>query len=398
MNFFIFTVTDSKKTWYFKYNTITEEWSSSSDKWTKSMNGIINEQDGFGYCNREIGLEMFKHTLYDGIFWNIPEEDTPYIKFIATHNGVLVLGESAKNYTALEQAAKMKRSDLFVAAVQWASDCNNTEYDSSLPEVFGVTGKQLKLIPFISKDNIYLAQSLAPNVKGIMEISKLPVETKLKLSATCNYIMVSDITAKYIENGQDPAPFFKAVLKYPENEQSRLLSELRDFNTYLSFIRNEFPSFEIQLPEFPKPSQIREVHDRVHRIWHDLKEAQKNRTKEQENAIIAKQKKTDSRMEYTDGVYSLILPKDGDDIRSEGTTLCHCVGGYTDIVANGTTHILFLRKNEDMDKRLFTMEVRDNKIRQFYGYHDSYNKDESIKKFVETYAQRMKYEINCNIG
>lgn len=396
LNLFVFTVTGSMKTWYFRYNTITEEWSSSSNKWTKAVKGIVNEKENSGYCNRKIGLEMFKNTLYDGIFWNIPEEDTPYIEFIAKHNGVLVLGERAKKYTAIEQAAKMKRSDLFVAAVEWANH-GNTEYDASLPEAFGVTGKQLKLIPLISRENIYPAQTLASNVKSIMEISELPVETKIKLSTTCYYYNVSSVIAKYKEHDQDPAPFFKAVLKYPENEQSRLLAELQDYHNLLSNIRYDYPNIELHFPELLKPSQVREMHDRVRRLLHDLKEAERNRTTEQENALIAEQKKTDSRMEYTDGVYSLILPKDGDDIRSEGSTLCHCVGGYTSRVASGTTHILFLRKNEDMDKRFFTMEVRDNKIQQFYGYHDSFNKDKEIKNFVEEYAQKMQYEIQCCI-
>jgi hypothetical protein len=291
----------------------------------------------------------------------------------------------------------MKRSDLFVAAVEWASNFYNTEYDTSLPEIFGITGKQLKLIPLISKDNLYRAQTLVSNNKDLIDTPELSVETKLKLSANCNCYSVQAIISAYKANNQDPAPFFKAVLKYPESEQNRILSEFNDYRTYLENIREQFPNVELHFPELPKPSQLREMHDRVHSLWKNLKDAEKNRTTEQENSIIAKQKKTDSRMEYTDGIYSLILPKDGDDIRSEGSTLCHCVGGYTSRVANGSTHILFLRKNEDIDKRFFTMEVRDNKIQQFYGYHDSFNKDKEIKNFVEEYAQKMQYEIQCCI-
>jgi hypothetical protein len=388
-------VIGSKKIWYFRYNNVTEKWSSASDKRTKSIIAGVGGDENI--CNREFKPDIFHDTMYDGVLCNMSDEESSYIEKAAKYYGIINIANYSRKFVSVEQAAKLGRGDLLYMAIEhaWRNIYLEDEYIKSLPEIFGITGKQLKLIPKISSEKLYgITYS---NICNILTISQLPIETKLGLSG-CSSDRVTAAVQKFVDDDVNPLPFFRAVLKYPMQKQEQMLMEFLDYRGMLSNLRTNYANVENHFPDFPKPSQIKEMHDRINQLMVALRKKKEKETWEQENKLIAIQKETDAEMEYSDGTYSLILPKDGDDIRSEGVTLCHCVGGYTDIVANGTTHILFLRKNEDMDKRLFTMEVRNNKIRQLYGYHDSYNKDESIKKFVETYAQRMKYEINCNIG
>ena len=56
-----------------------------------------------------------------------------------------------------------------------------------------------------------------------------------------------------------------------------------------------------------------------------------------------------------------------DDIVNEGRYLHHCVGSYVNTVIKGATKILFFRNNDNIDKPLITLEVRDGVLRQYKG-------------------------------
>jgi hypothetical protein len=56
------------------------------------------------------------------------------------------------------------------------------------------------------------------------------------------------------------------------------------------------------------------------------------------------------------------------EIIDEGKRLRHCVGGYTQRHADGQTSIFMIRKVADPDTPYFTMELKDGKITQTYGY------------------------------
>ena len=93
----------------------------------------------------------------------------------------------------------------------------------------------------------------------------------------------------------------------------------------------------------------------------------------------------------------LKFPMNAEEIRNEGTELCHCVGSYCGAVAKGGTTILFLRKVSDLESPLMTMEVRDGTICQFFAKHDAFNTDPKIAKFVENFAKEKGFEIGCTI-
>ena len=72
-------------------------------------------------------------------------------------------------------------------------------------------------------------------------------------------------------------------------------------------------------------------------------------------------------LEYKGTYYSVINPKTTDDIVNEGRYLHHCVGSYVNTVIKGATKILFFRNNDNIDKPLITLEVRDGVLRQYKG-------------------------------
>ena len=51
----------------------------------------------------------------------------------------------------------------------------------------------------------------------------------------------------------------------------------------------------------------------------------------------------------------------------EGASLNHCVASYVDGMVNEEYAILFLRKKEDLEKSLVTLQVRDGRVVQARG-------------------------------
>lgn len=98
-------------------------------------------------------------------------------------------------------------------------------------------------------------------------------------------------------------------------------------------------------------------------------------------------------LEWSDGVYAIVMPQSQGDIIAEGARLSHCVGGYCKRMADGEDFILFLRKADSPDTSFYTVELRPNvekfSLVQCRGFE---NKDESkevrqaVDEFLDRYA------------
>lgn len=80
------------------------------------------------------------------------------------------------------------------------------------------------------------------------------------------------------------------------------------------------------------------------------------------------------RYGYRGEVYSILVPWGADDIVKEGAAQHNCVGGYAKRHIEGTTTILFLRRNEDISKSFGTLEIKTDSKGKAY--------------FVQAYAER----------
>ena len=84
--------------------------------------------------------------------------------------------------------------------------------------------------------------------------------------------------------------------------------------------------------------------------------------KEFSEKLFIKRINLDYECDYKD--YVFIYPKCVQDIRDEAVNQNNCVASYVDAVIEGKCHILFLRKKDNRDKSLVTIEVRNNMIVQ----------------------------------
>lgn len=91
--------------------------------------------------------------------------------------------------------------------------------------------------------------------------------------------------------------------------------------------------------------------------------------------------------EYTNGVWSIIVPKSASEIVEEGKALSHCVAGYADRHINGKLTILFMRKNDDLSKSVYTIEMHGNQMMQVQGYHDRTPLTADAKDFFDKWLK-----------
>lgn len=97
--------------------------------------------------------------------------------------------------------------------------------------------------------------------------------------------------------------------------------------------------------------------------------------------------------EFESGDLFLRQPNSLDEIIAEGKALCHCVGGYCERHAKGSTNIFFIRKKADPDTPYYTIEVgTDYDIIQCRGYRNdrAAPKGEEIKAFEKEYKKYLE--------
>jgi len=154
------------------------------------------------------------------------------------------------------------------------------------------------------------------------------------------------------------------------------------------------------------PNNFKKVHDRVAKEYQALKDkkaaAEKRRiekeakkrmeqTKKAMEEILAKSEGVDAFSIKGKGLV-LVIPRNGEEIKAEGSALHHCVGTYVDKIARGETSIFFIRKTETPEKPYYTMEWRDNKVQQCRGFKQC-NMTPEVKAFTEVFAKKMKESI-----
>lgn len=88
-------------------------------------------------------------------------------------------------------------------------------------------------------------------------------------------------------------------------------------------------------------------------------------------------------LEYKGTYYSVVNPKTTDDIVNEGRYLHHCVGSYVNTVIKGATKILFFRNNDNIDRPLITLEVRDGVLRQYKGRQNRRPTDTEMNEIMK---------------
>lgn len=91
--------------------------------------------------------------------------------------------------------------------------------------------------------------------------------------------------------------------------------------------------------------------------------------------------------EWVDGDYFIEVPISADDIVDEGQQQHNCVGGYVHTFASGGTDLYFMRRVENPDRSVVTVEVRNGEVRQAYAAHNQ-NMSDDQRRWLSSWCDR----------
>lgn len=194
-----------------------------------------------------------------------------------------------------------------------------------------------------------------------------------------------------------------SYMRYKERKDSRIERKQNMAKDWLEYLKwCEELKYDTDNMFIYMPQNFKDVHDRTaqeYQALQDKKAAEKKRRREAEvkRALRETQKALAEILEQNDGTDAfsikgkgliVMVPKNGDEIRAEGSYLHHCVGGYVERVAKGETSIFFVRKADSPDVPYFTLEWKNNDIVQCRGLHNCGMPPE-VKAFTQAFKKKM---------
>lgn len=149
---------------------------------------------------------------------------------------------------------------------------------------------------------------------------------------------------------------------------------------YLHICRRQAYDMKDKSVLFPKNCAA--AHDREAERIQKINDAQKNKAFGMAYAGFAR------KAVLSNEELQIVCPKRANDLVDEGKALHHCVGSYIDKVADGRCLIVLVRRVEEPKKPYVTVEVRDGKIAQIHGDHNS-KPTEEVQKFIDLWSRKV---------
>lgn len=113
---------------------------------------------------------------------------------------------------------------------------------------------------------------------------------------------------------------------------------------------------------FSEAAEITEMHNIAVELFNTI------RNKYLKDEFIKVSKRWE-KYKFKNKRFSIVIPNEPEDLAKEGLELRHCVKGYIEKVIKKHTNIVFIRKNDELDKSFFTVEIsNDNTIEQVHGF------------------------------
>lgn len=148
--------------------------------------------------------------------------------------------------------------------------------------------------------------------------------------------------------------------------ETKLAQGIGNATTACSLLRDYVRMCKEMNAEFEKyPKSLKKEHDIATMNYNATRNQRDN-----ENFAKVVEEEEYKNLEMNDKKFSIVAPKNSEDIVNEGKMLSHCVASYVSEVRNKKCKILFLRSTDNIEKSLVTIEVRNNSIKQARRYEN----------------------------
>ena len=203
------------------------------------------------------------------------------------------------------------------------------------------------------------------------------------------------IALKYVSLAKLKKYFTKQEIWPDKNDDWRVSRNKRECRTeyydYLAMRDEQGYDMTNDIILFPKDLKRRHDEMVLEREKHEQDKRQKE-VLEKYPKIKTRYRKLSEKYSAAAGGYIIRPAKDAAEIVAEGRALHHCVGGdnYLSGHNKGNSFILFLRPAQKKDIPFITVEIRGEKIIQWYGAYDKKPDQKLFDAWLKKYTEELK--------
>lgn len=361
---------------FYDHNTFGRGWHPTNYIYTTTQNYTpIRYYEWTWLYPHNIQTELKKtHYEHSGIVEYIKENpDCNILSYIQIFN----------KFPFIEKFVKEGMSNCITELISSSTDFKNGIVNlESYEDRFDVTGTNTANIMKMKSDEFQMVKRLQLNFKKIdyyfsIKESEILTESQLAIlfgekENVLESFMIDKIR-KYMT--------YKKLANYMLKQNIK--NRKRFFDMYLDYIAN-CKDLKIKLHKSVLlPREFVEEHDKVAELVF------MRNSKEYDDQI--KKMYSETKDKYNQEIDNLhfLIPSSSVDLFRESEKLKHCVKSFVKRVATKQTLIVFIRRN--LDEPFITMEIKDGKIKQIYGYKNEKIPDD-IRAVAEKYFNYLKEE------
>ena len=197
------------------------------------------------------------------------------------------------------------------------------------------------------------------------------------------------------------------------NQAVTLLQFLRDYRSNLGDARGlasfcerkdlEMPHEPFDYPDFPKPSALKDWHDKAMRdarLYHTYIDME-NEQELNEGIAATVSHPNYKQFLYQEDGYSVMPVTCNQDLIDEGEFLGSCVGDYGSSLADGTSYIYFIRTKDNPDTPFYTAEIKPDaahlsySLTQLFTFDNTTEKSGRFRQFIRNWCKKKRLFIKC---
>lgn len=365
---------------YYRYN--------SEDRWRKDRNVALSnviELIEVNYdCIKDSQMKYLPEDMYKTIY-STPERIER--KYLARY-------ETVESFARCPQLETLFKNDFrnICKRIIWQRGSTNkvNKHVKELHEILRMTRTQLK----------YLKESGKTETIGLQELETFrQIADKYRIKEQ-NYDMLfklymssSQTTLEYLLRFQSITKLWNIAHKYLEDDHFENLRQvLTEYKDYLR--EREDNGDDLSNTVYLKPRNLYETYTRI-RLEAEQRKNEKYITEMQQkySNIKSRSKKIPKKYTFTHEGLIIRPALDAKEIVLEGRMLHHCVGSdnqhYMKDFNAGKGWIMVIRDIKAPDTPYITVELKNDKIMQWYGEHDTKPDREIIEEFLKEYKKHI---------
>lgn len=137
------------------------------------------------------------------------------------------------------------------------------------------------------------------------------------------------------------------------------------------------------------PNSLKKEHDKATFAYKVVED-------EIKKMAFVKNSASNKKYEFSNKLFSIIIPNTPDEVITEGQKQKHCVATYVNRIEKGETCICFLRRKDDIETPYYTCEVYDGRIYQVKGYCNKYpnvNDEPELVDFIRKWGEAKNLKV-----